>query len=110
MGWPAFVMNFAGTPLHEFLQAKSVDTIATMIQQGINSPPASSCGRLFDAVAAAIGLCRDEIFHEGEAAMWLEALVNAETLAAVDEDLAYPFAIPKLNSSGLPNIEPAMMW
>ena len=110
MGWPAFVMNFAGTPLHEFLQAKPVDTIATMIQQGINSPPASSCGRLFDAVAAAIGLCRDEIFHEGEAAMRLEALVNAEILAAVDEDLAYPFAIPKLKSSGLPYIEPAMMW
>jgi hydrogenase maturation protein HypF len=42
--------------------------------------------------------------------MRLEALVNTETLAAVDEDLAYPFAIPKLNSSGLPYIEPAMMW
>lgn len=110
MGWPAFVMNFAGTPLADFLESKPIDTLASMIRQGINSPKASSCGRLFDAVAAAIGICRDEIFHEGEAAMRLEALVDAEAMAGVDEELAYPFGIPNLNPSGLPYIEPAMMW
>ncbi len=110
MGWTNFTTNFAGTQLHEFLQAKPVDMIATMIRQNINSPKASSCGRLFDAVAAAIGICRDEIFHEGEAAMRLEALVDAKTLAEIDEDLVYPFAIPKLKGSGLLYIEPAMMW
>jgi hydrogenase maturation protein HypF len=110
MGWPTFTMNFAETPLHEFLLSKPVDTISTMIQQGLNSPSASSCGRLFDAVAGAIGICRDEIFHEGEAAMRLEALVDAQTLAGVDEDLAYPFGIPKLKDSGLPYIEPLAMW
>jgi hydrogenase maturation protein HypF len=110
MGWPTFAMNFSGTPLHDYLQQKPVDMIASMIKQGINSPAASSCGRLFDAVTAAIGICRDEIFHEGEAAMRLEALVDAESLAAVDEDLAYPFGIPKLKDSGLPYIEPLAMW
>ncbi|WP_020176864.1 carbamoyltransferase HypF [Methyloferula stellata] len=110
MGWPAFAMNFSGTPLHDFLLSKPVDTVASMIKQGVNSPPASSCGRLFDAVAAAAGICRDEIFHEGEAAMRLEALVTAEDLAAVDEDLAYPFGIPKLKDTGLPYIEPLAMW
>jgi len=110
MGWPVFSMNFSGTPLHDYLLSKPVDTIASMIKQGMNSPTASSCGRLFDAVAAAIGICRDEIFHEGEAAMRLEALVDPETLAQVDEDLAYPFGIPKLKDTGLPYIEPLAMW
>jgi hydrogenase maturation protein HypF len=110
MGWPTFKMNFSGTPLHDFLVSKPVDTISAMIKDGVNSPTSSSCGRLFDAVAAAIGICRDEIFHEGEAAMRLEALVDAETLAAVDEDLAYPFGVPRLKDSGLPYIEPLAMW
>ena len=79
-GLAGFAMNFVGTPLHDYLQAKPVDTIASMIGQGVNSPAASSCGRLFDAVAAAVGICRDEIFHEGEAAMRLEALVDRRGL------------------------------
>ncbi len=110
MGWPTFDMNFAGTPLHDFLLSKPVDTVASMVKQGINSPPASSCGRLFDSVAAAVGICRDAVFHEGEAAMRFEALVTPEDLAAVDEDLAYPFGIPKLKGTGLPYIEPLAMW
>jgi hydrogenase maturation protein HypF len=110
MGWPAFNVNFAGTALHAYLSSKPVDTITMMIKQELNSPKASSCGRLFDAVAAAIGLCQDEIFHEGEAAMRLEALIDAQTLADVDEDLAYPFGVPRLKNSGLPYIEPLAMW
>jgi hydrogenase maturation protein HypF len=110
IGWASFAMNFRETALYDDLNAKPVETIGAMIRQGVNAPLASSCGRLFDAVAAAIGLCREEVFHEGEAAMRLEALVDAETLAAVDEDLAYPFAIPNLKGSGLPYIEPMAMW
>ncbi|MFM9860675.1 carbamoyltransferase HypF [Pseudoxanthobacter sp. M-2] len=110
IGWPAFELSFAGTPLYDRLAGKPVDTLRAMIRGGVNSPPASSCGRLFDAVAAALGVCGDESLHEGEAAMRLEALVDAPTLAAVDEDLAYPFGIPRLKGSGLPYVEPAQMW
>nr|WP_219323393.1 carbamoyltransferase HypF [Methylovirgula sp. HY1] len=110
IGWAAFAMNFEKTELHAFLREKPVDTIAAMIRQGINAPKASSCGRLFDAVAAAIGICRDVAYHEGEAAIRLEALADAEAMAAVDDDLAYPFGIPNLKDSGLPYIEPAAMW
>jgi len=110
IGWPVFAMNFSGTALHDYLREKPVDMITTMIKDGMNSPKASSCGRLFDAVAVALGLCSDEIYHEGEAAMRLEALVTRETLATVDDDLAYPFGIPNLKGSGLPYIEPLAMW
>jgi hydrogenase maturation protein HypF len=55
-------------------------TLDAMMRSGINSPLASSCGRLFDAMAAALGICRERQGHEGEAASRLEALVTEDGL------------------------------
>ena len=51
-------------------QTRSVT--ATMIERGINSPRTSSMGRLFDAAAAALGIC-GQATYEGEPAIELEA-------------------------------------
>ena len=51
---------------------KNVSLLIKAIEQGINAPKASSCGRLFDAVACALGLTADQISWEGEAACALE--------------------------------------
>jgi hydrogenase maturation protein HypF len=69
-----------------------------MIRGGVNSPMASSCGRLFDAMAAALGICRDRQSHEGEAASRLEALVCQRALHEEDDALAYPFALHRHSS------------
>jgi hydrogenase maturation protein HypF len=58
-----------------------------MLERGINSPLTSSCGRLFDAVAALIGV-RTKISYEGQAAIELEALAERCTPSA-----AYPFSV-----------------
>ena len=110
MGWAAFAMNFRQLPLFERLAAKPRAVLDTMIHDHINSPLASSCGRLFDAVAAALDVCFERQAYEGEAAARLEAIACPKTLAEEDDSLCYPMPIPVLKGSGLPYIEPLAMW
>lgn len=69
----AFMERHAKLDIIRFLQQQPLDTLRTMINKGLNTPPASSAGRLFDAVAAAIGICREQAGFEGHAAIELEA-------------------------------------
>ena len=109
MGWARFAADFGALELGVFLAGKPRELLAAMLEKGINSPPASSVGRLFDAVAAAAGVCRERVGYEGQAAIEFEALVDARTLTDEDDRQAYPLTIMR-PAGALPYVEPAAMW
>ncbi|MFH2064688.1 MAG: carbamoyltransferase HypF [Pseudomonadota bacterium] len=58
-------------PMFQAIDHSKIDTIVQMVNGGINSPMTSSLGRLFDGIAAIVGL-RYRVSFEGQAAMELE--------------------------------------
>jgi hydrogenase maturation protein HypF len=74
-------------PLLRAFSTQERAIMRTMLQRGINAPVTSSAGRLFDAVAAIVGL-RQESRYEGQAALELEC-----ALAGVETDEAYPVRV-----------------
>jgi hydrogenase maturation protein HypF len=105
-GWSNLVEKFSALELYRYLSDKPLPTIDRMLATGLNVPPASSCGRLFDAVAAAVDLCADRALFEGQGAMELEALAESCRRSDVKP---YPFAIAE-QESGLLQLEPSSMW
>lgn len=64
-----------------------VEVIRKQIDKGLNAPLTSSCGRLFDAVSALLGV-RGEISYEAQAAIELEMLSSE-----AEAQGSYPFSI-----------------
>ena len=73
----AFGPETTSLPLSLFdrIDSNELQMLEQMLAKNVNSPPTSSVGRLFDAVAALLEL-RDVAQFEGQAAMELEAAAN----------------------------------
>ena len=109
IGWERCKRERAGLELVRYLESKPLGTLAAMMSKGINSPRSSSCGRLFDAVAAAIGLCRDRVSYEGQAAIALESIADAPALVLED---GYPIQLRMQDSAfgGATMMDFAPLW
>ncbi|MDO8886332.1 hypothetical protein, partial [Candidatus Oleimmundimicrobium sp.] len=90
-----YLYSFFGDKLEELdidflkgLDETEFKNIKIQIDKGLNSPMTSSCGRLFDAVSALIGI-RDVVDYEGQAA------IELEMIAKVDVDEKYDFKLEK---------------
>ena len=70
-------------PVLREIDEKKVKTIVDMVSKKINCPHTSSLGRLFDGIAAIVGI-RHRVFFEGQAAMELEMLGGEETNTTYD--------------------------
>ena len=102
-------MAFACLPTAMDLPAFSgrpVKTLARMLAHGINCPPSTSCGRLFDAAAGLIGL-RATVSYEGQAACEFEALVDARALKRGE---CYPFVTAWAGPGRLSTLEHRDVW
>ncbi|HEY9656942.1 MAG TPA: carbamoyltransferase HypF, partial [Allocoleopsis sp.] len=106
--WEALQTHYGQLELIQFLAQQPRSLLDQLLQKGIHSPLASSAGRLFDAVAAAVGVCRTQASYEGQGAIELEALMDATHLSQVEQDdSAYRFNLV----SGFPSIlDPSLMW
>jgi len=67
-------------PFIEQLDGNKTEVLVRMMRQKVNSPSTSSCGRLFDAVAALVGI-RQEVNYEAQAAIELEMSIIGEQQA-----------------------------
>lgn len=73
-------------PFHHSLEPDEQAAIANQVRTGFNSPKTSSLGRLFDGVAALIGLYQ-QVTYEAQNAIALESIADPE------EHFGYDFPI-----------------
>jgi hydrogenase maturation protein HypF len=90
-------------PVSRHLPAEEKAIFTTMLERGLNSPLTSSCGRLFDAVAALLNV-RHIVSYDGQAAIELEALAEMS-----DDSLTLPYEVT-FDGDGLLQIDFSIMF
>ncbi|AFY58499.1 (NiFe) hydrogenase maturation protein HypF [Rivularia sp. PCC 7116] len=106
--WSEIKQCYGNLEIFKYLEQKPLTTINNLKKSLLNTPLTSSTGRLFDAVAAAIGICREECSYEGQAAIEMEALIDEKLLNQRKETLTYPFKLNFLDN--IYYIDPYPMW
>ena len=103
LGWDEVKRRWGGLEAVRWLERQPLEVLEQMIEKGVNVPLSSSCGRLFDAVAALLGICRESISYEGQTAIELE-----EAALAGAEETGYPLAIAAREEGW--QLDPASLW
>jgi len=79
-------------PFLKEIEPRKLNVVLQMVQREVHSPRTSSCGRLFDAVAALVGL-RTKVNYEAQAAIELEMAAHDSA-----EEGAYLLNLIPMNS------------
>ncbi|MBV6626313.1 MAG: carbamoyltransferase HypF [Rivularia sp. (in: Bacteria)] len=106
--WSEIKQKYGKLEIIKYLEQKPIKIINDFQTNLLNTPLTSSTGRLFDAVAAAIGICREQCSYEGQAAIEMEALIDEKLLNQRKETLTYPFKLNFLDN--IYYIDPYPMW
>jgi hydrogenase maturation protein HypF len=85
-------LNSIDLPFLRGIDERRRNVIQQMIDRQVHSPRTSSCGRLFDAVAALVGI-RSTVNYEAQAAIELEMAAHDSA-----DDGVYPFELTLDNS------------
>jgi len=108
LGWDQFATRYADLELYRFLEAKPRVALDRMARSGLNSPLTSSCGRVFDAAAAAMGFAREFASYEGQGAIEMQAAVERGRPEDDEELRAYPFTVRR--AGDLEELDTCGMW
>ncbi|MFJ7736286.1 carbamoyltransferase HypF [Lysinibacillus sp. NPDC097287] len=73
LGEEGFKISEQLFPAHK----EALPVLRAMVEKGLNTVYAGSCGRLFDAVSSMLGIC-DKSTYDGEAAISLSELANVD--------------------------------
>jgi hydrogenase maturation protein HypF len=106
--WEEIKQKYSDLEIIKLLEHKNPKLLNQIIEKGINSPLTSSVGRLFDAVAAAIGICPEKCSYEGQAAIEMEAIADVNILNNDEETLNYTFKFEK--SDNIYYIDTSSTW
>jgi len=104
--WKRLQNDYADVEIMQLLAVKPLATLDTMLAKNLNSPLSSSCGRWFDAFAAALGLHAERVDYEGQAAIALEVLAKSVFIA----EQTYPQVWTIANDTGLAVLSWRRLW
>lgn len=106
----AWLAQFGSLDPLRLLSHRPHGLLGLMLQRPDLAPPTSSCGRWFDAVAAALDIFPASIEEEAQAAIVLASLASSDPLLSERNPTLYPFAI--LHDAPDPTriLSPRPMW
>jgi hydrogenase maturation protein HypF len=90
-------------PFVRALDRRRTENLLKLIENGINAPLTSSTGRLFDAVAALIGV-RENVNYEAQAAIELESAIDD-----ADARSGYPFGVREDGDGWIIDTQPVFL-